>query len=434
MPTKHFDVIQIGAHTGDDEFAHEVRNAERALLIEPVPEIFEQLKHNVSGQPGVELENVAITDSNGTRDIFFIGDVDGLPSFASELGSFDKQHIFAVAGANGFLQQARERLEKISVNTATLQDVFARHNVGTIGHLIVDAEGEDLNILAAIDFDQIAVQRITFEYKHSDGFLTTGPKFARSVLRLQQNGFAVRRLDQANARATKIPVDNQGVLFVVWGDFRMNELESAVASVRQHNELPIGVIADQHSNELERLTDHLIVHDGMNRGLFSKDVMFDLSPFATTIFLDSDVTVLDSLEFPLERARKFGLAVAIAPAYSLTHYWTPVETDISEHAVIYNTGVIAFHKNETMKTIFHQWRACNERLACPCDQPGFAVAIEETGFNPFVLPRSWNFRPKGPHPLHVDGHGPIHIWHSREPVPSDLSFTQENAVWSYQGG
>src|SRR5690606_387046 len=41
------------------------------------------------------------------------------------------------------------------------------------------------------------------------------------------------------------------------------------------------------------------------------------------------------------------------------------------------------------------------------DQAGLAKAIEDTGFNPFILPLNWNFRPK----WHRSFVGPIKIWH-----------------------
>ena len=50
------------------------------------------------------------------------------------------------------------------------------------------------------------------------------------------------------------------------------------------------------------------------------------------------------------------------------------------------------------------------------DQAGFALAVERTGFLPFVLPMNWNFRPK----WHKSFFGPIKIWHDYREVPSDI--------------
>ena len=50
------------------------------------------------------------------------------------------------------------------------------------------------------------------------------------------------------------------------------------------------------------------------------------------------------------------------------------------------------------------------------DQASFAVAIEKTWFNLFVIPYNWNFRPK----WHKSWYGPIKIWHDYEPVPEPI--------------
>jgi hypothetical protein len=50
------------------------------------------------------------------------------------------------------------------------------------------------------------------------------------------------------------------------------------------------------------------------------------------------------------------------------------------------------------------------------DQAAFASAVEMTGFNPFVLPLNWNFRPK----WHRSFFGPLRVWHDPAEPPQDL--------------
>jgi len=58
------------------------------------------------------------------------------------------------------------------------------------------------------------------------------------------------------------------------------------------------------------------------------------------------------------------------------------------------------------------------------DQGSFALAIENTGFNPFILPLNWNFRPHS----HNSFFGPIKIWHDyADPPPF---FEELNAYYS----
>ena len=50
------------------------------------------------------------------------------------------------------------------------------------------------------------------------------------------------------------------------------------------------------------------------------------------------------------------------------------------------------------------------------DQAAFAIAVEETGYAPFVLPLNWNFRPQ----WHLSHFGPIRIWHDAGNMPPEL--------------
>ncbi len=51
------------------------------------------------------------------------------------------------------------------------------------------------------------------------------------------------------------------------------------------------------------------------------------------------------------------------------------------------------------------------------DQAGFAKAIDDTGFVPYVLPLNWNFRPR----WHKSWFGPLKVWHDYAPVPDALA-------------
>ena len=50
------------------------------------------------------------------------------------------------------------------------------------------------------------------------------------------------------------------------------------------------------------------------------------------------------------------------------------------------------------------------------DQGSLALAIEQTGFQPFVLSYNWNFRPK----WYRSFFGPIKIWHGYLDIPEEL--------------
>ena len=199
----------------------------------------------------------------------------------------------------------------------------------------------------------------------------------------------------------------RGVLYVVWGRFDQAILDRAIASVRKyHPELPI---------EVARLSD--------NATLLDKASILDLTPFDETVFLDADTVVLGDLGFGFDKARRQGLACCICECPWARRYGG-IEGDIVE----YNTGVLFFTKDA--KAVFDAWRTKVRNVDSSLvfrsggglarmplnDQAGFALAVEETGFNLFVLPYNWNFRPK----WHKSWYGPLKIWHDYEPIPEPI--------------
>ena len=205
---------------------------------------------------------------------------------------------------------------------------------------------------------------------------------------------------------------SRGVLYLVWGQFDQALLDRAITSVRKfHPELPV---------EIARLDD--------DATLLDKAGMLDLTPFDETVFLDADTVVLGDLGFGFDKASRQGLACSICECPWARRYGG-IDGDIVE----YNTGVLFFTKDA--KPVFDAWkvrvrdidssivfRRGNSLARMPLnDQAGFAMAIEDTGFNLFVLPYNWNFRPK----WHKSWYGPLKIWHDYEAVPEPI--LQRNA-------
>ena len=212
----------------------------------------------------------------------------------------------------------------------------------------------------------------------------------------------------------------RGVISIYWGDESKLPIDRLRASVQKfHPELPHEIIKVKAPG-------------GQASSLNQKAAIFDLSPFEETLFLDLDTVVLDNLNFGFEKAKQFGLAMSICEAPWGRRYPKIFTGDEVE----YNTGVIFFNKKA--KIVFDKWKelaalidssiiAVNERgvYTMPAnDQGSFALAIEQTGFNPFVLPLNWNFRPM----WHRSFFGPIKIWHDYSNPPE--LFNELNTYYS----
>jgi hypothetical protein len=159
--------------------------------------------------------------------------------------------------------------------------------------------------------------------------------------------------------------------------------------------------------------------------LKSRLLEFLPSGFDSYLYLDADTIVLGDLSFGFAKAEQYGLAIAPAPKYNLTSYKgfdraiAAANIRISPQ-LAYNTGVVFFSLTPEVRRLFGQWRGLCDTLGRPRnylqDQGFFALAIEQSGFNPYVLPSVYNYRGFGEMAI-----GEVLVWHSRHPLPADLN-------------
>lgn len=226
---------------------------------------------------------------------------------------------------------------------------------------------------------------------------------------------------------------SRGILSIYWGDESRLPIERLKSSVKKfHPEL-----------------QHVVVKvDPPSSGASSLNIkasMFDLSPFEETLYLDIDTIVMSDLSFGFDKVKLHGLCLSICECPWARRYPQIFKGDQIE----YNTGVIFFSKKS--RIVFESWKELAASVDSSIvgvankmdyefagvaegevykmsanDQGSFALAVEKTNFNPYVLPLNWNFRP----PWHQNFYGPIKIWHSYSTPPEflpDLNRYYENS-------
>lgn len=205
-----------------------------------------------------------------------------------------------------------------------------------------------------------------------------------------------------------------GVLYIVWGDEKRYGpvIDRSIASLKLHHpELPVRVM------KLDQLADP-------TRPLLAKADMINFTPFDNTLFLDADTVVMGRLDHGFRKAEQFHLALSVCECP-----WARRYDCVDDDTVEYNTGVLFF--SQGARPVFEAWR----RLALTTssvtrwmdkdgrlkgmnhnDQASFAVAVRESGLNPFVLPFNWNLRPS----WHRSFFAPVKIWHDYSDPPPQL--------------
>lgn len=163
------DIIQIGSNDGmtEDPIYSLITTKTKwnAVLVEPVPYLFEKLKRNYPSDPRLRFENAAIND--GTKQTFYyveikVGDrPKNLPNWHDQLGSFDGKNI------ESHLQGALEPfIKEMIVKGLTLEELFKKNRVENLKLLHMDTEGYDWKILSQLDLKKHRPTVLFFEHKH----------------------------------------------------------------------------------------------------------------------------------------------------------------------------------------------------------------------------------------------------------------------------
>ncbi|MGC9504483.1 hypothetical protein [Baaleninema sp.] len=149
--------------------------------------------------------------------------------------------------------------------------------------------------------------------------------------------------------------------------------------------------------------------------LYKVKHMYEPSPYEKTLFLDTDTYIYDSCDELFDLLDYFDLCISIAPGERAHPY---IDGKPMRGYVPYNTGVIAYRKNEKVQRFFAAWdRIYTEKLynnslnhVGESDQTAFMEAWLEVDIKIYVLPHNiWNARL----PFFMLLNDPVRIVHGR---------------------
>ena len=200
-----FGLVVLGAHIGI-HIKGEIEKIlpEKVLLVEPVPHNVVEIKKNLNNLEGIKIEQVALSDKNETRNFYFVKNtsIHKLKKhWSSGIGSFNKQHLLDHKSKRFKIEE--EDIDKISIEAIRFKDLVDKYKINQIDKLLVDVEGSEFAILNDIDLSSINIKKIIFEYKHFDGYQTTGKKLEEILKKFKENGYTTKKIDEENILATK---------------------------------------------------------------------------------------------------------------------------------------------------------------------------------------------------------------------------------------
>ena len=157
-------VIQIGANDGSsfDELSFFLKKFKiSSILVEPIPEFFNELKLNYSKYNNIKLENVAISEDDSNTFLYSVKKRfrDDYGGHAKAISSFNLNHLLK----HGIKKQ---HIEKLNINSISIKNLLNKYKLKSIDLLYVDAEGYDGEIILSFLNEEIDCKAIIFEFIH----------------------------------------------------------------------------------------------------------------------------------------------------------------------------------------------------------------------------------------------------------------------------
>lgn len=160
--------IQIGANdgiTGDPLHGLLTGPASnwRGVMVEPVPHLFEQLRARYVTRQGLQFDQVAIGEEDGTILIHRIRMEPGDPLWLEQLASLDRDLLLRSAGAVAGLN---DRITSEEVPCLSVRTLVQRHDIQSLDLLVIDTEGWDWRVLRQFNFPRLHPRLILYEHQH----------------------------------------------------------------------------------------------------------------------------------------------------------------------------------------------------------------------------------------------------------------------------
>ena len=200
-----FGLVVIGAHSGGwlTSLFEEYQN-QNILLVEPVPYNIALLKENTAKYQSINIETSAVSKKNEIKKFYYVKPdaVKRLGKhWASGIGSFNKQHILKHKDKR--FEVSDPDIEEVDIQYLTFSNLIDKYSISSIDLLQIDVEGAEFEILNSIDFEEIEIKKIIFEFKHFDGTFKEGPKLKSIKEKLISFNYKLKEIDKENILAEK---------------------------------------------------------------------------------------------------------------------------------------------------------------------------------------------------------------------------------------
>ena len=186
-----FFFVQVGANNGltDDPIRQFVTKYHwHGVLVEPQPQVFQQLLKNYEQEKQLAFENAAIADQDGTAQLFVATHQDetaDLTVFASL-----KKDALIRGLDNPKAAGVQLQVQAVEVPALSVQTLLAKHRIAKIDLLLTDVQGYDREVVEQFLACGVEPTIIHFEHCH-----TTRPALTALYRKLVKRGYRFNELE-----------------------------------------------------------------------------------------------------------------------------------------------------------------------------------------------------------------------------------------------
>jgi len=186
-------------------------------------------------------------------------------------------------------------------------------------------------------------------------------------------------------------LQDSGVLFVATGQRYVSAAIRAAQSLRATSpSLPIAIHTDRPEDVPASLFSHVrFIDRGHAR---SKVDCLIHSPFERTLYLDSDVRVLEDISEVFRLLDRFDIALAHAHARNRAATRQIWRVDLPDSFPQLNGGVILYRKNEEVLRFLNDWSSSYQEAGFKKDQVTLRELLWSSTLRLYVLPPEYNIR------------------------------------------
>lgn len=186
-----FFFVQIGANNGltDDPLWQFVTKYHwHGVLVEPQPQVFQQLLRNYEPEKQLAFENAAIADKDGIARLF-IADHQDETADLTAFASLKKDGL--IRGLNNpKAARVQVQVQEVEVPALSVQTLLAKHRIAKIDLLLTDVQGYDGEVVEEVLACGVKPTIIHFEHCH-----TARPALDALYRKLVEHGYHLNELE-----------------------------------------------------------------------------------------------------------------------------------------------------------------------------------------------------------------------------------------------